>query len=110
MVESLVESAIDCVGPNGERHRIVVKLGRPYQTSTGEWACPVKIRGLYNNLCDIHGQDSLQALCLATSLVRTLLNSFVEGGGRIMFPNSDYVYDLNSIFGDLGSATSDQRS
>jgi hypothetical protein len=86
-----------------------VEIGQPYQVAEGEWACPVKIRGLYDSLCDIHGQDSLQTLCLAASLVRSL-TAFVKGGGRMMFPNTDHAYDLNAIFGHVGSAPSDQRA
>ena len=105
--EPMVTTRIDCFRPDGERHEVVVEIGRPYQAPEGEWACPVKIRGLYDGLLDIHGEDSLQALCLAASLVRSLLSSFVEGGGKIMFPNTDYPYDLNATFGQVGSASSD---
>src|SRR5258705_9849211 len=109
-MNAVVTTRLDCFSPDGERREVIVEIGQPYQAPEGEWACPVKIRGLYDSLCDIHGQDSLQALCLAASLVRSLLTGFVEGGGRIMFPNTDYAYDLNATFGQVGSAPSDQRA
>ena len=108
--EPVVTTKLDCFRPDGERREVVVEIGRPYQVPEGEWACPVNIRGLYDGLSDIHGEDALQALCLAASLVRSLLTSFVEGGGRIMFPNTDAAYDLNATFGQVGSAPSDQRA
>ena len=107
-MNAVVTTKLDCFSPEGDHREVVVEIGRPYQAAEGEWACPVKIRGLYDHLCDIHGQDSLQALCLAVSLVRSLLTGYVEGGGRVMFPNTECAYDLNAIFGHVGSAPSDQ--
>jgi hypothetical protein len=63
--ENIVKTPIDCLGSKGERYTLVVELGRPYRVSTVEWACPVKIRGLYDRLPDVRGGDALQALCLA---------------------------------------------
>lgn len=105
----VVTARLDCLTPDGERREVVVEIGHPYQVPEGQWACPVKIRGLYDRLRDIRGQDSLQALCLAASLVRTLLTAFVAGGGRIMFTNTDDAYELNAIFGNVGVALSDER-
>jgi hypothetical protein len=105
--ENIVESAIDCVGPNGERYRIVVELGRPYRASSGEWACPVKIRGLYDRLPDVRGEDALQALCLAASLARSLLEGYVETGGRLVHPETNSDYGLKNTFSRVGDAESD---
>ena len=80
-----------------------VEIGRPYQAPEGEWACPVAMRGLYNRLPDVRGEDSLQALRLAASLVRTLLLGFVGDGGKIFFLNSDNEYDVDATFGNVGS-------
>jgi hypothetical protein len=105
--ENIVESAIDCVGPNSERHRIVVELGRPYRASTGEWSCPVNIRGLYDRLSDVRGEDALQALCLAASLACSLLQSYVEAGGRLVHPETNDDYSLKNTFSGVGDAESD---
>jgi hypothetical protein len=109
-MNAVITTRLDCFSPDGERHEVVVEIGRPYQAPEGEWACPVEIRGLYDGVRDIHGEDSLQALCLAASLVRSLLSSFVEGGGKIMSPNTDYPYDLNATFGQIGGVSSDYRA
>jgi hypothetical protein len=105
MAEIIATTTLDCVSSLGEHHQVIVEIGRPYQAPEGEWACPVAMRGLYNCLRDVRGEDSLQALCLAASLVRMLLTSFVEDGGQIFFPNSNSEYDLDATFSNVGSGS-----
>jgi uncharacterized protein DUF6968 len=103
-------TTLDCVNSLGEHQQLVVEIGRPYKVAEGEWACPVAMRGFYNRLPDVRGVDSLQALCQAASLVRMLLKGFVEDGGKILFLNSDSEYDLDAIFSNVGSGSSDGPS
>ena len=84
MSDLVVTTNVDCVSPLGERRQVTVEIGRPYRAPEGEWACPVAVRGLHNRLPDVRGEDSLQALCLAASLVRMLLAGFIEDGGKIL--------------------------
>lgn len=63
--------------------QIDVQIGRPYEVSTDEWACPVQLIGLHK-LRDTHGGDSFQALMLAQNLARTLLAALVEEGGKLI--------------------------
>ena len=100
--EITVQAPIDCLAPTGERFTFYVEIGRPYKTSDGPWACPVKIRGMYDNLADIRGEDSLQTLCLAASLVRSLLTGIIENGGQLLHPNTNDPYELNPTFGSVG--------
>ena len=106
MSEIVATTTLDCVNPLGERQQVTVEIGRPYRAPEGEWACPVAMRGLYNSLPDVRGEDSLQALCLAASLVRMLLTGFVEDGGKIFFLNTDSEYDLESTFSRVGGGSS----
>lgn len=87
-----------CVHPDGERVEVVVAIGHPYPTSEGGWACPVEIDGLHGDLADIHGMDSLQALCLAIRLVGERLAAFVAEGGRILHPSTGETIALESYF------------
>ncbi len=106
MPQIVATSTVDCVNSAGERNQVIVEIGLPYRAPDrapeGEWACPVAMHGLHNSLPDVRGEDSLQAICLAASLVRMLLASFVEDGGKIFFPNSDSEYDLNATFSNVG--------
>lgn len=102
MTEIVATTTLDCVNSSGEHKQVVIEIGRPYQVSQGEWACPVAMRGLYNRLADIHGIDSLQALCQAASLVRMLLTGFIEDGGKIFYLNSDSEFEIDSTFSGVG--------
>ena len=106
MSEIVATATLDCVNALGERQEVTVEIGRPYRAAEGEWACPVAIRGFYNSLPDVRGEDSLQALCLAASLVRMLLKGFVDDGGKIFSSNSDIEYDLDATFSKVGSGFS----
>src|ERR1044072_2493761 len=91
-----------CVRATGERREVAAELGRPYQTQAGDWACPVSLEPLHQRLADVHGLDSLQALCLAASLVRNLLTGFRDEGGRILQLQDGADFDLNSTFSGIG--------
>jgi hypothetical protein len=86
------------VTSGGERIEVVVAIGHPYPTSEGGWACPVEVDGLHGDLAEIHGVDSLQALCLAIRLVGERLAAFVADGGRILHPSTGESVALESYF------------
>jgi hypothetical protein len=77
---------------------VVIRIGRPYQVSDAGWACPVLIEGLNSRLPDIHGIDSFQALMLALKLGRSLLEVFVEEGGKLSWPGSGKGTSVDSLF------------
>ena len=72
-------------------------IGQPFQTAEGSWACPVQLKGLFENLSDVYGEDSFQALMLAQNLARTLLNALVEKGWTI-YSYSDKEVDVDTLF------------
>lgn len=80
----IAERTITSVAPDGVEGTIIIRIGKPYQCTTGEWACPIALDGLYPNLRDQHGEDSFQALLLAQNLARSLLNDFLEKGGVLL--------------------------
>ena len=86
MDDCIARETICAVQPDGERITIELSVGTPYQVTAGsdiEWACPVSLTPLYSRLHDAHGSTSLQALCLALSLVIDLLAKFKEDGGTL---------------------------
>ena len=99
---NIVETPIDCLGPHNERYTLVVEIGQPYRVQEMEWACPVKIRGLYDRLPDVRGVDSLQALCQAASLVRSLLEGYLENGGKLVHAQTNDSYELGPTFSLVG--------
>jgi hypothetical protein len=68
---------------------IRIEIGRPYKgEGHHEWICPMKIDPLHNTK-HIHGEGSLQALCLALSMAHALLMGFVEDGGTLWYAPGD---------------------
>ena len=76
------------IGPRGDRKKISVTIGKPYRTQ-GHAACPVGIRGLYDRLHDIHGDDTWQALLLAIQFVRITLGLWKQKGFRFASPDGN---------------------
>jgi hypothetical protein len=59
-----------------------LKLGAPYHVGETTWACPCELEGLEPRYPDMHGEGSLQALCLALALVQNRLRDSIEDGWR----------------------------
>jgi hypothetical protein len=85
--------------PKRGSFEIEVQVGVPYSISDSEWACPVGLAGLHERLRDQHGNDSWQALMLAQRLARTLLEAFVEDGGKLFVSRGGEAFDAVRFFG-----------
>ncbi|NCB64379.1 MAG: hypothetical protein EOM52_12450 [Clostridia bacterium] len=72
------------VHPDGTRTPLIVEVGKPFRMDTGVWACPVSGEPVVPNMPGIFGEDSMQALCLALSLVFDLLSNFKKKGGALL--------------------------
>ena len=57
--------------------KVMVRVGRPVQQPTGEWACPFQIEGLWSKHTRraAYGEDSLQALQLGLEMLRITIRS-----------------------------------
>lgn len=89
---------LTAVDPKRGTFTIRVSIGQPYQTDTGEWACPVGLEGLHQSLRDMHGEDAFQALMLAQNLARQLLGHFVEGGGALLDAPGGSAVSVQRLF------------
>lgn len=97
--EAIAHRRIWASYPDRGEFAIDVQIGRPYEISANEWACPAQVDGLYSNLRDQHGEDSFQALMLAQNLARTLLAHFVEDGGVLLDSPGGKPVDIQKLFG-----------
>jgi hypothetical protein len=88
--------------PNGRKKRVRARLGKPYQISSGIWACPVGIRGFEKRYPDIRGVDSMQAICLAASLIRMRFEDFFLKGGKVLGIKDGSERDLRSVMSTFG--------
>ena len=87
MKDPIAETKINMRSPTGDSKTIHVEIGRPYPISSNEAACPITMTGLYPNISDLHGTDTLQALALALEFVRLTIHSWEKKGFTFEFPN-----------------------
>jgi hypothetical protein len=80
-----------------EVKEVNVCIGQPYQKEEGSWACPIQLKGLFEDLSDVYGEDSFQALMLAQNLARTLLNALVEKGWNV-YSHANKEVDVDTLF------------
>jgi len=104
MAPIIAEEKLVGLRASGERFGLTAAIGQAYRVGAEERACPVSLSGLHRSLPDIRGSSSLQALCLAASLLRQLLTSFVEEGGRLLYEDGGEPLDISSCFSRVGSS------
>jgi len=86
----------------GEMRSIKIYLRAPYKLGEGEWGSYCHVEGLFDKEIRIHGNNSMQALCLALAFLKLRLRSFEEQGGSFYYPE-----DMSSpllaeeLFGDI---------
>ena len=71
---------------DGSEVRLIARVGIPYKVDDHLFRCPVELVGLDKRYPDIAGGSSMQALCLATSLLATRLSHLLEDGARLVYP------------------------
>jgi hypothetical protein len=98
MNETIAERKIVFENKSGERKSITIRIGKPYAVGDSEWACPVALDGLYKDLHDQHGIDSLQSLNLAIGLARQLLSYLEEEGGRFFLEEGSAPIAVAEMF------------
>lgn len=98
MEQRIAERKFKGVKSDGTSLIIHLGIGLPYKTKKGHWACPVSIAGLYYKLADQCGEDSLQSLLLAIKLCKTLLEGFIQDGGKIYSMEENLKVDVNELF------------
>jgi len=103
MKEVIAITKLMCISLSNQQKEVTVKINKPYCTQQGEWACPITMNGLHENLNEIRGEDSLQALCLGISLVANILRNFVKDGGVILMHGTDSEFPIDAYFSSLGT-------
>ena len=86
------------VHPDKGELPVRIEIGMPYEFGPEEWACPVALHGLYDNLRDQHGADSFQSLMLAQNLAKMLLSDFIEKGGRLLDAPGGAAVSVERLF------------
>lgn len=81
---AFIERTLTAIASDGTHHALVIRLDAP-RPHEQDWACGVFITGFMDPMRDVYGVDSWQALQLAQNLTLSLLNAFVDRGGRLLF-------------------------
>lgn len=92
----IAERTLHVKNADGEMKEVNLRIGQPYQKE-GFWACPLQLIGLFEDLPDVQGEDSFQALMLAQNLARTLLNALVEKGWSV-YSYADKEVEVDTLF------------
>lgn len=98
--DHIAERVIYAVTKTGDGFEIHLAVGQPYQIHPGNWACPVALDGLHEQLPDLHGENSWQALMLAIRLAKLFLVFFLQDGGKLYWEKGSEEITLNEIFYD----------
>ena len=106
--ELIAERIIYAIDKDSRGFEIRLMVGKPYQVSPTEWACPVAMMGLHGALKDVHAVDSWQALTLVQELLRVLLILFVEQGGKLFSEKDGEEITVDSLFLEQLVETSDE--
>ena len=81
-------------------------VGKPYQLSDQQWACPYVLDGAFEQGPDIAGRDSVQALSLALYGLYHDLIQLLNDGGRLLNPKTREAFDLVTLKATFSRSTS----
>lgn len=99
MADVIARESIFGTRLGGARFVIEVSVGKPVRVdeiAVEEWVCPLILSPLLEDVRVVHGNSSLQALCLALSLVIDSLEKFKADGGSLTHEDGT-EYDLWSL-------------
>jgi hypothetical protein len=108
----IAEQRLVFVHGDGRRVNGLVAIASPVlEPETGVASCAVALDGMHDRLSAaapmrIQGGGTLQALVLAVGFAGKMLRNFVDGGGRVLFPDEgtgegDVDVPIDALFGTL---------
>ena len=93
----LAERPLKLISKDGLATDIAIQIGVPYWVEKDvEAACPVAIRGMMEDLQDMHGVDFLQVLELAIGLANQMLLHQKNTEYRVCWPDGE-PYDSEEV-------------
>lgn len=100
----IASSDLLCVRPDGTELHVVARLASPRRRSDGVWISAFAVDELHEAQ-EMAGEDSLQALCMATSMIRALLERFIAQGGQVLSPDDRSDFPIEATFGLMGASS-----
>ncbi len=88
---------IDAIFPNGEKRRVVLRIGAPFQND-GYTCIRTEIENLDRTETPIFGEGSLHTLVLGISFIVKRLETLERQlGYRYCWPDSDETFDYKTL-------------
>jgi len=97
----IAEITIFAVDHESREFEIQAAVGVPYETDSGEWACPLTLEGYLGLNHNIYGVDSWQSLVLAQRIVHNILSYFVADGGKLFWEKGGEEISVAELYGDV---------
>ena len=91
MNETIANTKLKMRSPSGDTTDIHIQIGRPYEISEDEAACPIEMKDLYQKIPDLRGIDTFQALAIAFMFVRTTIREWTKKGYIFELPDGDVI-------------------
>jgi hypothetical protein len=88
MADDIARELVFGKRPGGSPCAIEVSVSKPFRgagLAVEEWICPLTLSPLFAEVREVHGNSSLQALCLALSLAIDALEKFKADGGSLAY-------------------------
>lgn len=98
MIGVIAKRELMVVSANGETNNFSIEIEAPFENQ-GHFTCQINFIGLFNRGHQIHGDDSMQALCLAIRFASSLLENVVQEGGRFLYPDDGSEVDSEFLLG-----------
>ena len=99
-MEPIASITLTAVPATGDSFEFTIALRTPFRDDDGIWRCSATMDPLQRRLSPAGGVDSLQAICLAIALVRSLLEAFQADGGSFLFDGERWTlegYPMGSL-------------
>ena len=100
-MEAIATLQLIQITSDGARKPLEVQIGKPRSGERGSWVCPVIFSQISDQPREMHGENAMQALCLGLRFVRSMLQSVLDRGGRLVHVDEGADFQLEMYFGQL---------
>ena len=103
--QDIASHPVDVKFPNGERRRIILRLGAPFQKDDGQWWIRTELENLDSTVGPIAGEGPLQTLVLGIRWMILRMEVFERRRGcQFFWEDSDARFDFRGFLGTYQTA------
>lgn len=84
-------------GEEARSVQLLIRAPIPDPGQAGQWLCEAALEQLYQDVVQVRGVDSLQALQLALHAVRGALQSLLDAGGSVRWADGSAEMTLEDL-------------